>query len=62
MGHLMPKLAGIARRALAVPATGCDVERAFSSLKWTKDERQKGMHEASHIAAVLLPFNGVVPS
>ena len=62
MDHLMPKLAGIARRALAVPATGCDVERAFSSLKWVKDERQRGMHEDSHIAAVLLHFNGAVPS
>ena len=62
MGHLMPKLAGIARPTLAVPATGCDVERAFSSLKWVKDERQRGMHEESRIAAVLLHFNGVVPS
>ena len=41
---------------------GKDAERAFSSLKWVKDERQRGMHEESHIAAVLLHCNGVVPS
>ena len=35
---------------------GKDAERAFSSLKWVKDERQRGMHEESHIAAVLLHF------
>ena len=33
MGHLMPKLMCIACRSLAMPATSCDGERSFSSLK-----------------------------
>ena len=48
--------------ACSVPATGCDVERSFSSLKRVKDERQKGMHKDTHIAAALLLLNGVVPA
>ena len=43
---------------LAVPATSCDGERCFSSLKWVRDERQRDMKEAMHRAAVLLHYNG----
>ena len=46
MGHLVPTFAAIAHGVLA--ATGCDMERFFSSLKWVKDERQRGMHQHTH--------------
>ena len=58
----LPRMAAIARRVLAVPATGCDVERCFSSLKWVKKERQHGMSEETHATAALLHFNGIVPN
>ena len=60
MEPTLPKLAAVARRVLGVPATGVDVERSFSSLKWVRDERQASMQEATHRAAVLLHFNGLV--
>ena len=58
----LPCMAAIARGVLAVPATGCDVERCFSSLKWVKKERQHGMSEKTHATAALLHFNGIVPN
>ena len=60
MAITLPLLSAVARRVLAVPATSCDIERAFSSLKWVRKERQKGMSEDAHRLAVLLHFNGVV--
>ena len=57
---VMPHLAAAALRVLAVPATACDVERCFSSLKWVRKERQSGMKEETHRAACLMHWNGVV--
>ena len=56
----LPTLSKIARCVLSVPATGCDVERYFSSLKWVRDERQLSMQEDTHRAAVLLHYNSLV--
>ena len=60
MAITLPLLSAVARRVLAVPATSCDIERAFSSLKWVRKEWQKGMSENAHRLAILLHFNGVV--
>ena len=37
---ILPLSYAVARRVLAVPATSCDVERCFSSLKWVRDKRR----------------------
>ena len=58
MSETLPLLYAVARRALAVPATSCDVERCFSSLKWVRDERQRRMKCETHRAAVMLHYNG----
>ena len=55
----LPLLYAVARRVLAVPATSCDVERCFSSLKWVRDERQRSMKCDTHRAAVMLHYNGI---
>ena len=60
MSQTLPLLYVVARRVLAVPATSCDVERCFSSLKWVRDERQQNMKCESHHAAVMLHYNGIV--
>ena len=60
MHQPLPWLAAIARRVLCVPATGCDVGRSFSLLKWVKRERQLSLQEDTHRAAVLLHYNGLV--
>ena len=54
MSKTLPLLYAIVQRVLAVPATSCDFERCFSSLKWICDERQQDMKEETHRAAVLL--------
>ena len=50
MSETLPLLYAVARRALAVPATSCGVERCFSSLKWVRDERQRWMKCETHAA------------
>ena len=35
----LPLLYAVVCRVLAVPATACDVERCFLSLKWVRDEQ-----------------------
>ena len=59
MATTLPLLYAVARRVLAVPATSCDVERCFSSLKWVRDERQRSMKCDTHRAAVMLHYNGI---
>ena len=58
ISETLPLLYAIVRRVLAVPATSCDVEHCFSSLKWVRDERQQDMKEETHRAAVLLHYDG----
>ena len=58
ISETLPLLYAIVRRVLAVPATSCDVERCFSSIKWVRDERQQDMKEDTQRAAFLLHYNG----
>ena len=58
MSETLPLLYDVARRALAVPTTSCDMEHCFSSLKWVRDERQHRVKCETHRAAMMLHYNG----
>ena len=60
MCETLPLMYTIARRILGAPATSCDAEHCFSSLKWGRDERWQDTKERMHRAAFLLHINGLV--